>query len=108
MQTLSDLRSSYSAEGLAQVELCATGKRGTYGQIYRYKQGSPVEIQNATHRNLNTRSMTTPPTGLSTRNIFLQYAPHCPSIRGKKNSEHVSKILLFLLFLKLHKSENNA
>jgi len=56
MQTLSDLCSSYCAEGLSQVELCATRNWDTYGRIYIHV--GPVEIQKATHSNLNARSMT--------------------------------------------------
>ena len=78
----------------------------TYGLLHVPKEGSPAEIQTPTHWKLIGHSMTAPPPVLSPSITLPPPSCHCAFTPAKNNSAHLKKVIvLFLLSLKLRKSE---
>ena len=67
---LSAPRVVYVPESPALVQFPRVAVEHTNHQLYIYIQGSPVEIQAPTHRNLTGHSMTAPPPVLSPNSIL--------------------------------------
>jgi hypothetical protein len=58
-------------------------------QVYKYAQGSPVEVQTPIHVNLIDRVMAAPPPVLSPSNILPLPSSHCAFIPATKSSARI-------------------
>ena len=70
----------------------------TYGQLYVYMQGHPVDIQTPTHWYLISHTLTILLPVLLPSTTFLPHSSHCTFFPTTKNLACVSKILCSFFF----------